>query len=257
MNTILAHKLVNIGSSLHWMEDAGLLSQMTAATGEQRNQRQDFILESVDALKALVEDVGCTHTGKAMGRFRSDIQSLRINETEFGIRIKEIRMSFVDEMKSHLFFYVPEVRSKYYAGTVDMFGDEVKARFPSAIREIEGAGQAFACGLNTACVFHLMRIMEIGLRATATSLHISIKPTENWGEMLKQISTANQGTEKSFYSGVRGSFAAVKDAWRNSTMHFDRSYSEKEAEEIIAAVKTFMRCLSIRLDESGKLYPPA
>jgi hypothetical protein len=41
----------------------------------------------------------------------------------------------------------------------------------------------------------------------------------------------------------------VRRAWRNPTMHPDRSYSVERAEEILQSVKSFMRHLATKLRE--------
>jgi hypothetical protein len=54
-----------------------------------------------------------------------------------------------------------------------------------------------------------------------------------------------------FYQNVRATVSSVKDSWRNGTMHFDRSYNEAEALEIMTAVRGFMKCVSAKINEEG------
>jgi DNA topoisomerase IA len=44
---------------------------------------------------------------------------------------------------------------------------------------------------------------------------------------------------------------AVKDAWRNATMHVENKYTEEEARRIYDAVRGFMMKLASRMDEQG------
>lgn len=44
---------------------------------------------------------------------------------------------------------------------------------------------------------------------------------------------------------------SVKDAWRNSTMHIERRYTDEEAEHILSAVRSFLKKIARRLDEDG------
>jgi hypothetical protein len=46
-----------------------------------------------------------------------------------------------------------------------LLGDAVTAKFPDAVVEIRNAGNCLAVGCSTAAVFHLMRVVEFGLRA--------------------------------------------------------------------------------------------
>ena len=67
--------------------------------------------------------------------------------------------------------------------SLTLFGTEVAARFPRAIVDIEEAGKCFALGRFTACVFHLMRVVEAGLAAISRSLNI-VKHSPTWEAYL-------------------------------------------------------------------------
>lgn len=57
-----------------------------------------------------------------------------------------------------------------------------------------------------------------------------------------------------FFADVHGSLDAVRQAWRNSTMHVGRKYTEEEAEHLFMIVKGFMLTLCRRLDQNGVPY---
>lgn len=66
-------------------------------------------------------------------------------------------------------------------------GEEIPAKFPSARDDIEEAGKCLAFGRGTGCVFHLMRVMEVGLRGLGQSLNEpSLDPKRNpsWEAIL-------------------------------------------------------------------------
>lgn len=148
-----------------------------------------------------------------------------------------------------------------------MFGDEFRARFLSVAFDLDEAAKCFALGRATACVFHLMRLMEIGIRAVARCLGIPdpTKPAErNWGTILRAIKEdldAHVGqqptkvwsiaTDKEFFEGAYASLDAVRVAWRNPTMHIENKYTDDEAEHVFVAVKGFMMKLASRCDENG------
>jgi hypothetical protein len=72
----------------------------------------------------------------------------------------------------------------------------------------------------------------------------------NWGGMLKKIKTEMEKrhasktaawmAEEEFYKGAYATLVAVKDAWRNTTMHVDKQYDSERAEDIYRAVRRFM-----------------
>src|SRR3954452_1641436 len=70
------------------------------------------------------------------------------------------------------------------------FGENFTKALPSTVYEIDEAGKCHALGRSTACVFHLMRSLEIGVRATARCLGIPdpSRPAErNWGNILRSV----------------------------------------------------------------------
>ena len=138
------------------------------------------------------------------------------------------------------------------------FGDDFKAQFPKAEYDLDEAAKCLAAGRSTAAVFHLMRIMESGLAAIHACLGISVPLTgnnRNWGTILKRIRDENvkrgKWTEKDLFQEFYALLDAVKDAWRNSTMHTENKYTPEEAEHIFAMVRGFMMKISSRMDENG------
>ena len=79
----------------------------------------------------------------------------------------------------------------YFTPNQPLFGAEFAVKFISAgVFELDEAAKCLALSRPTASVFHLMRLMEIGLRVIAACLAIPdpVKPAErNWGKMLEKI----------------------------------------------------------------------
>jgi hypothetical protein len=171
----------------------------------------------------------------------------------------DLRSRIDDQLKERWFLYVPPAFQDYYHKP-QLFGDGVESSFPSAIDDIEDAGKCLAVGQGTACVMHLMRVMEVGLKALANSLKIPYAPS--WESYLNQIQSKIATKHKTkgvkwkrdekFYRDVSGDLISVKQAWRNPTMHIDRRYSKEEAEEIFKAVKTFISKIASKMDENGQ-----
>jgi len=68
------------------------------------------------------------------------------------------------EMTRHLYFLVPENRKGlYYQDDRPLFGEAVANAIPNSTVEIAEAGRCFALERWTACVFHLMRAVELAL----------------------------------------------------------------------------------------------
>jgi hypothetical protein len=132
------------------------------------------------------------------------------------------------------------------------------------VSDIEEGTKCLALNRATAYVFHLMRCMEIALRAVARCLGIPnpTRPAErNWGAIIRELKTAidarNAGAtwtnadDRQFFEDAYVSIDSVRNAWRNATMRVERTYTEEDAEDVWRAVRTLMRKLASRLDENG------
>ena len=153
------------------------------------------------------------------------------------VDVRDLQSRIEDQLKSRHFLYVDQNLVDYYKRPT-LFGQAVNDKFPNAIDDIQDAGSCLAVGQSTACVMHLMRVMEAGLKALARDLKIPYAPS--WESYLTQIekniavkrSTKSKAwikTEK-FYRDVSGDLLTIKQAWRNPTMHIDRRYELEEAD---------------------------
>lgn len=171
------------------------------------------------------------------------------------------------ELGEHIFLIIPEERIRWF-NNENSFGPEVSKAFKKANTDINEAGNCFALGLYTACIFHLMRVAEYGLRALARERNIKLKnkPLEwaEWGPLIRAIEKtvdpielkAHAGLEKDaaldFYHGTLGDFRAFKDVYRNPVMHPRKTYNKYEAGSAMQHVLGFMRKLSTRITENTK-----
>jgi len=139
------------------------------------------------------------------------------------------------------------------------FGEDFKNKFSGSQYELDEAGKCLALARSTATVFHLMRLMETGLRAVHNCLGLSAPFTGNdrsWGNILKaikeEIDRRPKGwAEKERFQALYASLDAVKDAWRNPTMHIENKYTPEEATHVFNMVRGFMIGLASRCDENG------
>jgi hypothetical protein len=165
------------------------------------------------------------------------------------------RDSIITEMRCRKFLTVSPGHVRYYAQP-ELFGAEVFKNFSSANEDIAEAGTCLALGRGTACVMHLMRVLEAGLNALVNALQIKTK--DDWGSKIREVNSAlglrasqkgPKHPDDEFYAESAAQFEYLKRAWRNPSMHLDRSYSVDRAEEILLAVKSFMAVLATKLSE--------
>jgi hypothetical protein len=171
-----------------------------------------------------------------------------------GTALREVRRLVGFELQTGTFFYIPQEKIRYFNEPRELFGKLTLDKFPSVISEVEEAGKCYAAGRNTASVFHLLRIMEAGLKIVAQTLSIATDTNRSWDSLLRKITSADhvqhprdEWTE--FYTDIGARLHTVKDAWRNPTMHIERSYVAEEALDIFNGVSSFMRHLATRLRE--------
>ena len=171
-------------------------------------------------------------------------------------QLNTIRETVFAELRTMLFFRMDDDLRKFFEQP-SLFGEGVSLKFPTASFDIEEGGKCLALGRPTACVFHMMRTMEVGLKALAKELKIPYAPS--WESYIKQIeaniTTKHKSKSKKwkaiepFYRDALGNLISIKIAWRNPTMHIVRNYTSGEAEDVLRTVRTFMQRLSERLSQ--------
>ncbi len=153
-------------------------------------------------------------------------------------------------------FYGPMRQLEKYYDQQELFGKEVFDNFPSANNDISEAGTCLALERGTACVMHLMRVSEVGLKALAGAVGVGLQ--HDWGSYLREIDKAlaakmkasgARSADEQFYAEAAISIDNVRRAWRNPTMHVENTYSPERAEELLVATKSLMRHLATKLHE--------
>ncbi|MGO9571775.1 MAG: hypothetical protein ACLP5H_29970 [Desulfomonilaceae bacterium] len=167
--------------------------------------------------------------------------------------IGQINLTLIRELKSKKLYTIPAREAQYYEKRGTILGEELLSKSPGLGRLREDAGEAgncFALGRYTACVFHLMRIMETLVQEFADILNATNKDgspldlkKEKWyrieAAISRAIKTMDEGDLKNKYSVTLDSLSRVRARWRNDTMHPKKTYTENEAEQIIGAVQAF------------------
>jgi hypothetical protein len=165
-----------------------------------------------------------------------------------------------EEMSLRKYFEIRQDRTKYFIDTQVPFGEEVSSSFPSTTFDAGEAMRCYALGRSTACVFHLMRVLEIVLAVFARRFSIQSDHT-NWHNVIEGIEKAvrNMGSDQNkpsnwkdqqeFFSQAASNFMFIKDAWRNYTAHARAKYTEDEAETLLINVRAFTQKLAAQLHE--------
>lgn len=187
----------------------------------------------------------------------SDDDLLSVIQAE--VLLKELHNDLLFELSSPYFLMIPTEQRPLYEQRQPLFGSGVEAVFPAASYDIAAAGRCMALDEWTATVFHLMRVLELGLRNFADRLGLQMAKLpeyENWHQIitameneiarLKNLPKAERPRAEilEFYSDAATDFRHFKDAWRNNVSHSRDPCDGRDAKKVWHHVASFMGCLA-------------
>jgi hypothetical protein len=205
----------------------------------------------------LLEDYALHRRVEAIEKDLYDDNSLCI-ET-FIRELEGIRDQLVIALSRQQFCYIDRVRATFL-DRKQAFGELVDAKIPKARADIADACKAIAANLDTAAVYHLMRAAELGLRAIANSLGVTVSDkkqqipieyatweqlTANSRNKITAIRQDPKGPQKNealqAYSDIADRSEYIRDLWRNDLSHTRRRYSGEETIGIFDRINGFMQ----------------
>lgn len=250
--------------------------------GYTEDERRVFTaqLQRIDAFCRKVQ----INTGQSLYRVIGKIHNPHFSEYPAHVYWVALAERILDELRERTFMFIPKPQNDYYDNDA-LFGKEVCDGFPSAQGDLKEAGNCYATGSYTACVFHLMRVVEVGakvmVRAMGAQKYLGEyvwkggvktfkkRPVElcDWKTLRDGLNNALKDLEKgsstspkkkqslAYYSHAIAQFSNFKDAWRNMISHgheIERNrklYFEGEAKDIMNNTHHFMQHLAKRLKE--------
>lgn len=230
-----------------------------------------LVLPAVRLFEAEAQAIGARLASVSAHRFMASLEQHPCGVTvgQATIALHDIESRFADYL-SEIKLFTLSAQEAPFMGAVDelLQSEGFSILFPSASFEVEEAAKCIALGRYTASVFHAMRMLEIGIRSLSKRLGIPdpSKPSEkNWGKILSAIkSQIDQlwptnsrlpGSEGVAFEGLYAHLDAVRNPWRNATMHVETIYAPHEALHIIRCAAYFMTELSRLTDEDGSPPP--
>ncbi|QMV27907.1 hypothetical protein GRI33_13220 [Brucella sp. BO3] len=164
---------------------------------------------------------------------------------------------FMDELQARIFFTMPPAHASFFSSDAP-FGETIVDAFPSASYDIVEAAKCRALSRWTACVMHLMRVLEVGLRAL--SHHYNVDGSQNWNTILNQVESKSREVGKRTHGEDGEKWAGeaaihlrfIKNAWRNHAMYSLEKYDEERAVMIFDNTRLFMQHLSLKLTENNQ-----
>jgi hypothetical protein len=161
----------------------------------------------------------------------------------------QLQRRVYEELQAKVCFCLPGHKVKYWH---PMWLSETKIydNFRSAWDEFQRAGHCYAFGENSACVFHLMRIVDFGLRKVAERLKITYD-ARNWMGIAKAIQKNMEQEYKTktddwkklepMYAEILTDIQAISRGHRNQVLHeLEKKYEDRDAEHMLNVVEGFM-----------------
>jgi hypothetical protein len=242
MEEFSAEEFYEIGNYLGKMSELFDLGETNERLTEQ-NQKEalysqiEGILESCKRLDLRVSSI-------CAGEFLFDIEANSLTVGSAHHHFEVLGATIRREMQTVLFFHVPSSQAEFY-DKKELFGAKVSGRFPNLQSDIIESGNCLALGRGTACVFHLMRVMESAVQEFGRALGILAVDTKNWQNILDETNKAIKAlpAKNSLtppLSEATANLYSVKLAWRNEVMHPKATYTLDEAKDVFRQVKLFM-----------------
>jgi hypothetical protein len=181
------------------------------------------------------------------------------------IHIQSLKTVFENEATDRYVYHYKVEKSRVLLEGKEDWAPALKS-FPSIEDEVQSAMECFAIDQNTAAIFHLMRVAELGLRLLSKERRVAIpkKPLEwaDWNEILnhlrkkiEEIASKKRGPAKDaaleFYRGALGEFESFKDVYRNNVMHVRKKYDEHQAASVLLHVREFMNRIAGKIDQGA------
>jgi HEPN domain-containing protein len=191
-----------------------------------------------------------------------------ISNYDLMVQLQELRGDIAGDLTFRRFALVPHDKTDLYDKRVSAWG-AVWKHFPKAESDTREAIDSYVLGLNTATVFHAMRIAEIGLRALARRLRVTLTHKQqpmpidlaDWEKIITQCRNKiaalramakghKNANRLQLYSEAAEHCGFMKDIFRNDVSHGRKAYNAGEALGCLNRVHDFMQFLATAM---GKL----
>lgn len=195
-----------------------------------------------------------------MGGFRRLRERIPTSGPEIAVQVGDLEQQLLEELDAHKFFAVYPDRTQFYGTQAQWFSLKIKQKFPEAARDMRDACQCYALDQWTASVYHSVRVLEMGLRAVAKHLGVTLPKDldlNGWksiedairnktAELQKQAKTQAESEYLVFLSKCSLDLGDFRNAWRNVVCHGRGHYDQQGALDILTRVRNFMDGVAAR-----------
>ena len=172
----------------------GILEKIDFLNSELENLELTSSLASARELKKILNEEVETKSREEMIKLGAHPQGTELSEEWFYMGqlvlsryqhyAADLVSRFRDELSARVVLAVSPRLAKYYDPATPIFGTAVADKFPNQVGDMFEAGNCYALGRYTACVFHLMRLMEVAVQAFGSKLGVTLATDLNWQKIL-------------------------------------------------------------------------
>jgi hypothetical protein len=269
---------------LHDCRNSLRMHTVSTASAEAVSQDISLLLTGLKYLANICEKSGLSDTADRINNastqinFYQELKNIDGNTDQLLnnviIQIDMICEVFVREAKKHQFIHIPQNKSAVLLAVKEKWSP-IWERFPSVEEPSRAATEAYSVGLNEASIYHMMMVLEVGLKALARRLVVKYD-RQVWDTIIEKIEEGLRGAIQSrgrtpkgskpltpaaaarlrgditLFSEAAKEFVWFKEAWRNHVAHGRAKYDENDALKIMMHVHNFMGRLSARLKETRR-----
>lgn len=266
---IYAERIVRLAEALKDLENDVLRwNEEQLQRGAQGLHR--LLNEAQEGCKAL----GLTSARKQAERMKQRIPSGAYPVEDFSRDVEQLRIRLTEDMEECIFLCEsdPLVISRFFIkgdartdekhwrfrSPEELFGSAVLEKFPTTAQDIESACRCYVAEEYMACVFHAMRVVEVGLHRIAELAQIpDTRPS--WGAVLEPLERYAYRTDykdlpehiklhREFIRSIIPHMQAVQRAWRNKVDHATlvptQAFGRPDADAILGATRSLMLALA-------------
>jgi hypothetical protein len=202
----------------------------------------------------------------------------KCSNIEFAGLIAQLRTRIQEDLQDRVFFSIVETSTieRFFKpdpatdGTHlipkradEIFDAVIVERFGDCIDDLIEASKCYVAAVYTASIFHLMRVVEHGLKEVAKIAGIT-DPKPSWGSVLSKVDLYCFRTKyeelppavqphQALLRDLSAEMHSIQYAWRNRVSHVEdkliptKPIDHDIATEIMTTVQAFMRSLADRL----------
>lgn len=165
------------------------------------------------------------------------------------------------DLSRRYFGFIPSEKAKSIVFYEQDWATVLK-RFPEVAHDVTETAHCYSLARNAACIFHSMKIAEVGLRTLAKTFRPKITlrrhiDHSDWGEILKKFKEKTEAAQQrprssarqkslEFFSKAADKCDFMNNVWRRENSHarLGKGYPDIEALQVMTYTREFMEMLA-------------